>query len=326
MPSAFVTGGTGFVGLNLIEQLTTRGWNVTALHRPTSNLKYIRRFSPRLAVGSITDAASLMEAVPASVDVVFHVAGNTSFWSRKNAVQTRDNVDGTRNVVRAALARKAKRFVHTSSDAAYGLHDAVKTEQTVSNAKSSWVNYLRTKWLAEQEVRAGMKSGLDAVCLNPANILGPYDFHNWSRMISLVKTGKLAGVPPGSGSFCHVREVAKAHIAAAERGRSGENYLLGGTDTSYLELTRVIADVTGGKAPKRPLPAALLRVVGRVSLWASYVTGKEPDITPEIALILSHDDVCDCSKAERELGFKRVPLREMVEDAYAWMVREDYPH
>src|ERR1700731_4787644 len=103
--AAFVTGGTGFVGLNLVRQLMAEGWDVTALHRPASDLNFLNRFRPRLAVGAITDEASLIASIPDRTDTVFHVAGNTNMWRRRNAEQAQDNVEGTRNIVEAAIAK-----------------------------------------------------------------------------------------------------------------------------------------------------------------------------------------------------------------------------
>lgn len=114
MPVAFVTGGTGFLGLNLIEQLLAENWEVVALHRPTSNLKHLREKDIQLVQGSITEPNSLITIFPEKVDAVFHVAGNTNMWSRHNQIQARDNVEGTQNMVAAALKRQVKRFIHTS--------------------------------------------------------------------------------------------------------------------------------------------------------------------------------------------------------------------
>ena len=122
MPIAFVTGGTGFLGFNLIEQLLAGGWQVVALHRPTSNLRNLREKDIQLVEGSITEPDSLIDIFPEKVDAVFHVAGNTNYWSRRDHTQVRDNVEGTQNMVAAALKRQAKRFIHTSSTAAYGHH------------------------------------------------------------------------------------------------------------------------------------------------------------------------------------------------------------
>jgi nucleoside-diphosphate-sugar epimerase len=322
MRTAFVTGSTGFVGLNLVEALVAEGWKVVALHRPSSDLTYLSRFAAERVAGDVLDVDSLRAAMPEDVETVFHVAGNVNLWSRRNERQTRDNVDGTRNVVTVALERGAGRFVHTSSIAAFGVHSEPVDERTPTNAPRSWVNYLRTKALGEQEVRRGIDAGLDAVILNPANIIGPYDLANWSRLLYLVHREKLPGVPPGRGSFCHVREVVRAHINAVERGRRGENYLLGGADADFLELIRVCGEITSRRVPARATPWWLLRLMGRIGEWQSFINGRRPTLTPEIAWLMGLRWVCRSEKAIRELDYRTAPLREMLEDCHRWMVAE----
>lgn len=322
MPSAFVTGGTGFVGLNLIQELRARSWDVTACHRQSSNLDLIRRFGPRLVVADIVDRQSLLAVMPQRPDVVFHLAASVNFWQPKNAEQTRINVDGTRNVVEAALERKAQRFIHMSSLAAWGPGDGdVIDETSPSRAPGHRVNYFRTKWLAEQEVQRGIERGLKAVFINPANILGPYDPNTWSRVFTLTKQGKMPLVPPGAAPWCHVRAVVLALLAAVERGGIGERYLLGGTQASYRELFAIVSELLGQKPP-RVAPSWLLSGLAQLSDWASRITGKEPDITPEMARVLAATFEVRSSKAERELGFRPVPFRQMVEDTFEWMRAE----
>jgi len=322
MPAAFVTGGTGFLGLNLIEQLLAESWEVVALHRPTANLKHLQEKDIKLVEGSITEPNSLITILPEKVDAVFHVAGNTNMWSRRNQIQTRDNVEGTQNMVTAALERQARRFIHTSSIAAYGHHQQRINEETQSNAIHSPLNYYRTKYLAEMEVRKGLEKGLDAVMINPANIIGPYDYHNWSQLFILIDRQKLPGVPPATQTFCHVREVAKAHITAFYRGKKGENYIIGGVEADYLNLVQEIGDILGKDSPNRTTPGWVLKLLGRVSLWGSYITGKEPDITPEKAFLVTTQSLFNSQKAENQLDYHSVPLSEMLEDCYRWMLSE----
>jgi dihydroflavonol-4-reductase len=322
LKTAFVTGATGFFGLNLIAQLTRVGWDVVALHRASSDLTYLRRFPVRLVEGGVEDLGSLGQAMPERVDVVFHLAADVTFWSRHKARQTRTNVDGTRNVVAACRTRRARKLVHTSTTAVYGFATAPFDETAPHKGRDSWFHYMHTKALGEEEVRRGIAAGLDAVILNPANIIGPYDRHNWARLIRLAADGKLPRVPPGRGSFGHVVEVTRAHVTAAARGRTGENYILGGTDASYQDAVRIIGELVQRHVDTRVVPAGVVRVAAAVVGSLSHVTGREPLITPEGAAFLSADLTCRSDKAIRELGYRVVPLRTMLEDSYRWLVAE----
>lgn len=320
--TAFVTGATGFVGLNLVQRLMAEGWDVTALHRPSSDLTFLNRFAPRLAVGSITDQASLLAAIPQGTDTLFHVAGNTSMWRKLDAEQTRDNVDGTRNVVEAAKAKGVRRLIVTSSISAYGPVSGEVTEATPSLADKSSVNYERTKWQAQEIARAAIGDGLEVVIMQPGAIMGPYDIGTWSRMFLMVRDGKLPGVPPAKLSFAHVREIVGAHIAAADKGENGGQYLLAGENSTMLQLVTEIGLLLGKSTPKKPLPLGLMRVAATLGGLVSAVTGKEPSITAEMVEAFSHPMTTRSEKAQRDLGYKVVPLKEMVKDCYDWMVAE----
>lgn len=317
--TAFLTGATGFLGRNVLEALLGGGWEVTCLHRPTSRLGDLPSLPVRLAAGELDDRASVLAAMPEGLDTVFHVAGNTSLWPRQRQAQYRDNVVGTRNVVEAARERGARRLVHTSTFVVYRFSPEPVTEESPKADAGARIHYVRTKLLAEREVLAGVARGLDAVIVNPSNIVGPHDLHNWARLIRLVHRGALPGGPPGSGSFCHSREVARAHLAAADRGAAGESFLLGGADATYLELIRIAGELAGRKVPRRPTPALVLRVYARLALLGSLFTGREPEVTPEAVELVTARHHCRSDKAVRELGYRPATLREMVEDSYRWL-------
>lgn len=322
MRTAFITGATGFVGLNLVAELLQQDWRVVALHRRTSRLDELRRFPVDLVEGDIRDPASLRRAIPPKADAVFHVAGNTSLLSRADEEQTRDNVEGTRCMVEAALEAGARRFIQTSSVAAFGYHGTRVTEETASTSEGSSINYLRTKRRGEQVVDEAVKRGLDAVILNPGNVVGPYDHHNWSRMFRLVIEGKLPGVPPGRASWCHAREVARAHVAAVERGRRGQRYILTCVDASYLEVIQAVTGLTGRKVPTRATPAFALHGYAWLGDLVSRFTGRSPDMTPEAAAMVCDRTTYDSSRAQAELGYRPATLRGMVGDCLAWMKAE----
>ena len=320
--TAFLTGGTGFLGLNLVRQLTEMGWAVTALHRPSSNLTYLKRFPVKLVAGTIEDPDSVKSAMPEGLDAVFHIAGDVSFWSGHRARQIRTNVDGTRHVAQAAQIRGAKRFVHTSSIAVYGVQAEEFDETAPHLGLSSPIGYLQSKARAEEEIQKAVENGLDAVILNPANIVGPYDSANWGRLFRLVAEDKVPGIPPGEAPFCHVAEVAKAHLAAWDRGRTGENYILAGTQATYLQAFQVVGKLLGHAVPGKTVPASALHAAGWLAEMKSRITHREPEITPEMATLLSVTLRCRSGKAIREFGFQAVPLETMFADCYAWLQAE----
>lgn len=153
--------------------------------------------------------------------------------------------------------------------------------------------------------------------------MGAYDTHNYARLVILVAAGRLPGVPTGSLPFCHAREVAKAHLAAFERGRKGQNYLLGGTDARFLELVREIGAALGKPVPRRPTPAWILRAMGRLGALRGALSGTQPTLTPEVVFQVTRDMSCDCTKATRELGYRATPLRAMVGECVDWLAAED---
>lgn len=321
--TAFVTGATGFVGSRLAGELCSQGWEVHVLARPSSSLKDLGEAPVVVHHGDVADAASIGKALPAGADAVFHVAASTNLWSRKNADQTRVNVAGTRNMLDAAVAAGARRFVHTSSFVTWGFQDTLITEESPRTAAFDWINYVRTKHESEQQVLDAARNGrIDAVVLNPGNVLGPGDRRNWSRLFRMIRRGNLPGAPPGGGNFCDVGEVARAHIQAWHRGGSAQRYLLGGEFASYLDVIRLAGIILESRVPSGPTPAWLLTAGARLASGLAVFTGKEPDITPEAAAIVTHNIRCDSSKAERELGYRSVPLEDMVRETIDWMEGE----
>ena len=321
---AAVTGATGFLGINLINQLLELGWQVTALHRPSSNLADLTGKNLEFVSVDFNDEQQVFEQLPEDLDVLFHLAGDTNLWSKQNARQYQANVEVSKNLAKAAAKKGVGRFVHTSSISAYGFHNSVIDESTPSTALTSGVNYLKTKYLGEQAVKqVAQETGLKTVYLNPCAIMGPYDRHNWSQLFTLIQQGTLPGVPSGEGSYCHVREVAKAHIAACEKGKVGENYILAGTDCSFLEVVTKIGKLLNKSTPKKSLPAWLLKLLGRLAYWGSLVTNKEPDMTPEKALMVTKRVVATSNKAVTELNYNdKVSIDEMLQDCFEWMQSE----
>lgn len=325
MPSAakhaFVTGATGFLGRNLVEQLAERGWKVTASYRDPARFEALRPWDVTGVECDLLDLGGLTAAIPEGADAVFHMAADLTMWARHGSRQLRTNVDGTRNAVAAAERRGARKFVFTSSWNSWGHRpgDPPLSEETTQRGNASPVLYDRTKLAGEIIVREAAAAGLPAAILNPCHIVGRYDSRHWGRMIRMVHERRLPGIPPGFGVFCHAGAVAAAHIAAAETAGAAGNYLLAGPEAEYVEVIGLIGRMTGRRVPKRAIPAWLFRTVARVHNALGTLRGREPDLTPQAAHLVLADIRVASDRAERELGYRSPDLEFMVRDCYDWM-------
>jgi len=319
---AFVTGGNGFIGLNLIEQLLANGWSVTALHRRNSNLTYLKRFNVRLVEGAVQDKLALQRVMPDNIDAIFHVAGDTNYWKRNNALQTQVNVIGTRNIVEIASKKRAKCLIHTSSVSAWGDAQGLINEQTPQQGNKSFVNYEKSKWAGEQEALKGVQLGLKVVVLNPGSVVGPYDKNTWAKTFFAIKNGELPLMPPGNTCVAHVSEVVRAHIAAVEKGKNGQHYILGGINTSFAAFITEVAKCLDKKPPVVGNPM-LTKILGWALGTVGNITGKTPLLTSELAAMTSRMDYRFSSDlAKKELGFQDVPVEICVRDCYDWLKKE----
>ena len=324
MKKAFITGATGFIGLNLIELLLEDQWEVTALYIPGEDLKYLSRYKVHCVPGNILSYSTLQDALSCDPDVIFHLAGDTSTWKKDADRQYQVNVMGTVNMCRVALEKNIPRFVLTSSSSAFGIHDERISETTVSNALQTGISYHKTKYLSELELKKFVDKGLDAVIVNPCNLIGPYDVRNWSQLIINVCKGKMPGYPPGGGTFAHVRDIARAHMAAALKGKTGENYLLGGVEAPFKEVIDTVLKVTGARLSLTPVSKTKLGIAMALSSVKSAFTGKEPLLSYPKYRRLVGTLRCDSSKAIRELGFETTSIPEMVADCHHWLKTEGY--
>jgi len=225
-------------------------------------------------------------------------------------------------MVATALAKRARKFVHTSSTAVYGVQTEPFDETAPKLGKDSF-NYQNSKAVAEEEVSKGIAQGLDAVFLNPANVIGRYDWSTWSQFIRLAANRQLFRIPPGRARYADVGAVVRAHLAAAEKGRTGHNYILGGPEASYAEIVRMVGKLLGQPTNTFVGRPVAFRLAGRVSEWISMITGKEPMISPESAAIVSASIICRSDKAMRELDYQPASLETMFRDCIDWMIAED---
>jgi nucleoside-diphosphate-sugar epimerase len=322
MAVAFVSGATGFLGRHLVEALQADGWQVVALCRPGTDITPLQRPGVEWVAADLGAWKNIRDVMPPRAEAVFHAAYNASLWPGDAEEQTRLNVFGTRNMVRAALEKRAQRFIHSSSIVAYGLHSGTITEDTPSRAARSSINLVRAMAQAEREVRRGMRHGLAAVILNPANMLGAHGLSAWGRILHLVQQRRIVGAPAGGGSFCHVRAVAQAHVQAVTRGRIGHNYLLGGVDLTYVSLLNQFGRALGRPTLSKPLPRGLLDGYARMQELLYPLVRRRPYVTRNLIELLSAHTYCKSRKAMTELDYQPAPLEQMIEDSIAWLRSE----
>ena len=319
--TAFVTGAAGFLGRHLVEELERQGWEITAFCRETDRIDLLPS-TIRIEIGDLTDPGRVREALPDHVDAVFHLAGNTTTWSKNAAAQFRDNVDGTAHVIQAALAKHARRLVYTSSTSAYGYQPGVRIdERTVSNAPTRGDNYGKSKLQAEGLIKkACAEQGLSAVILNPVNIVGAYDTTNWSQQLILpISQGSLRVVPPGSATWISVHDAVKAHIAAVDLEESGTNFLLGGVEASFLEVTNEIEAILGKPHTPRATSKATLRLLLLLSSAKAVATRAEPELTLAKYQRAVGDLLVDDRNARQGLGLERTTLHDMLAETIEWL-------
>lgn len=321
--TAFVTGGTGFIGTNLIKLLISRKWDVAALYRNGSDRSPLQKLPVNWVKGSVTDIETLKTSIPTHTDVVFHLAGDTNMWAKHNDRQAAVNVQGTKNMVQVAAGQACSTFIHTSSIAAWGNVSGHISEQSTQKGNVSWINYERTKWAGERKALEAVEHGMNVIILNPANVIGPHDVKNWGRLFLALKKNELPYIANGCVSIAHVNEVAKAHLAAVANGISGERYILAGQNCLFSDFVNTITEVAGFDYKPAVIPSSVFRGYARLSsIWAS-LSNTEPKVTPELAKLMTRKDVSYSSKkATNKLGYAIPPMQQSVQDCYQWLKNE----
>ena len=326
-----VTGASGFVGSAVARGLRARGYAVTALVRATSPRANLDGLGLEVAVGDMTDQASV-EAAARGARWLFHVAADYRLWARDPEEIVRANREGTGAVMRAALKAGVEKVVYTSSVATLGIppgqdpmtpadESAPLTEQTAIGA------YKRSKVAAERLVEAMIADqGLPAVIVNPSTPIGPRDIKPTptGRIIVEAAMGKVPAFVDTGLNLAHVDDVAEGHLLALDRGRIGERYILGGQDVTLRRMLAEIAALTGRKAPTINLPRGPLYPLARLFEAAAQITGKEPMLTVDALTMSKRHMFFTSAKAQAELGYTARPHREAIVDALAWFRAQGY--
>ncbi len=326
--TALVTGATGFVGSAVARSLLASGRTVRVFARPGSDRRNLDGLDVEVAEGDLTEPDSVRRAVQGAAEV-YHVAADYRLWVPEPAMMDRINVEGTEALLQAAAEAGVARFVYTSSVAALGVpaKGEIGDEETRIEAEDVVGVYKRSKYRAQKLVeRFAAESGFPVIIVNPSTPIGPRDIKPTptGRIIVEAASGRIPAFVDTGLNLVHVEDVAEGHLLAAENGRSGESYILGGENWSLADMLREIASMTGRRPPRVSLPhGAVLPVAYLAESW-SRLTGKEPFVTRDAVKMSKARMFYRSDKAQRELGYRARRAVEGLRDAIRWFRANNY--
>lgn len=331
--NCFVTGASGFIGANLVQELTARGHRVRALLRAGSDLRGLAKAQYERVEGDVSQLDSLTSAMR-GCDWCFHVAASYHLWLRDYAPMYAANVEGTRNVLRAAAAAGCSRIVYTSTVGCIGLPRGIQgqirpTDETATASEAQMSNhYKRSKWRAEQVALELAREGLPIVIVNPSAPVGPRDVKptpTGQVIVDFLNRAMPAYLDTGL-NWVHVQDVAIGHILAAEKGRIGERYILGSAagDWTLKEAFAVLEEITGIRAPRLQVPYLVALTAAHVDELFSRFNGKPPKAPLAGVRMAKYKMFFSPAKAIRELGLPQTPPRQALSDAVDWFRANGY--
>ena len=325
--TVLVTGASGFVGSAVARKLAERGHRVRVLMRKTSPATNLAGLDAEPIEGDMVDAASMRRAIQGA-RYLFHVAADYRLWARDPEEIVRNNRDGTRNAMEAALAEGVEKIVYTSSVATLKPiagqsvgEDSRHDEQTAIGA------YKRSKVVAERVVEAMIaERALPATIVSPSTPIGPRDVKPTptGRILVEAATGRMPAYVDTGLNLVHVDDVADGHLLALDKGKIGERYILGGQDATLAQMLGQIAELSNRKPPRINLPRGPLYPLAYAAEAFASLTGKEPFVTVDALNMSKHHMFFSSAKAERELGYTARPYREALRDALAWFTEAGY--
>ncbi len=326
---AFLTGATGFLGSHVARVLADQGAELRLLVRPTSNLKNLEGLKPETVAGDLRDPASLEKAM-SGCDTVFHVAADYRLWVTDPNDMYRSNVEGTRAVLEAARKNGVKNMVYTSSVATIGFTRSGQPadEDSPVSLADMIGHYKRSKFMAEQiALDAGRSGGMRVVTVNPTTPIGERDIKPTPTgriVVDFLKRKFPAYVETGL-NLVDVCECARGHVAALEKGKSGERYILGGENLTLKQILDKLGAISGLPSPTVKLPYFVAYLAGAVDQAVSgRILGKEPRATIESVRMGKKKMWASSDKAERELGWRIVSPDAALRRAVEWFRANGY--
>ncbi len=325
---AFVTGGSGFVGTNLVRSLLNSDYQVKALVRSNSKLDNLQNLDLEIVKSDLSDPnlAELMK----DCQVLFHVAAQYSLWQKDKDLLYKNNVLGTRNILAAARKANIERTIYTSSVAAIGVgkQGKITNENYQSPVEKLIGHYKKSKFWAEEEAKKAVKLGQDIVIVNPSTPIGAYDLKPTPTGEIIVRflNKKMPAYVDTGLNIIDVKDVAQGHILALEKGKTGERYILGNQNLTLKELLDLLAEITSLKAPTKTVPIWLPLTLAWLDEIVLTKLGKKPSLAIDGVKMSQQKMYYDASKAVQELTLPQSPIKNALQDAVNWFqTKSSYP-
>lgn len=324
----FLTGATGFVGHHVARALAAQGAELRLLVRKSSNLAHLEGVAGETHLGDLDRPESLAPAL-AGCDAVVHVAADYRLWIRDPQAMHRTNVDGTGSLLRLAREARVPRFVYTSSVATMNFRvDGVAIDEDTPVSLGDMVgHYKRSKFLAEQQAESAARGGQDVIILNPTTPVGPYDAKPTptGRIFVDFLNGRFPAYVDTGLNLVDVAEVARTHVDALTRGTPGRRYILGGENLTLKQILDRMSAITGLASPTLRIPFAVAATYAFLDEWITgRVRGREPRATLEQVRMGRKKMFASSARAERELGFRVVPVHGAMRAAIEWFRANGY--
>ena len=328
MDTVFVTGGTGFVGANLVRLLLDKGFKVKALARPGSNRRNLDGLAVEIVEGDLLSSEALSRGAQGA-RYVFHIAADYRVWVPNPEEMTAANVQGSINVVEAAAKAGAERVVHCSSVATVKVSGgrAPADENSFYPGPEKIVGaYKKSKFLAEQAVLELARKGRPVVVVNPAAPIGAHDVKPTptGKIVVDFLSGRMPSYIDTGLNVVSVQDVAQGHLSAALKGRVGERYILGGENLTLKDILFLLARVSGAKPPKFKTPYAVAYAFAALDSARAGLFGGEPLAPLDAVRMARHYMWFDSGKAKRELGYSPRPAEDALREAVRYFTDNGY--
>jgi nucleoside-diphosphate-sugar epimerase len=316
-----VTGGAGYIGGKLVQSLLARQEKVKVFDLRAESASHLARKGAELISGDVLDREAVRTAFD-GCDRLFHAAALFDMWQPDKRAYYEVNVEGTRNVLEAALEVGIERAVHTSSAVTIGEpQDELGHEETVHRGHFL-SDYERSKYLGELGALEMLQRGLPLVCVNPTTVYGPGQLQHMTGALVRFLNGRLPAVVDARLNFVYIDDVVRGHLLAMEKGAVGQRYILGGENSSLVRFLRLAAEIAGVEREPRTVPDWFLKVTAGVMGAMSRLTGRRPSVSPDEVRTALHSFIFDTRKARTELGTEDTPLREGLQETVDWLREE----